>query len=165
MISGTLDRGTEETESTAVTQHRKMKIDGIEIFYRERGPIDAPVVLLLDGLPRSFCASRTMIPTLADRYRVIAPDYPERSGRNMEGCVRSATAFDRFADLVDGLLERLGVAAYAMYVMDCGAPVGWRLALKRRRRIIGLVIQSGTGPDTGWEEARVIDTITPTESG
>jgi pimeloyl-ACP methyl ester carboxylesterase len=111
-----------------VTHHRATAIDGVSIFYREAGPADAPVVLLLHGFPTSSHMFRNLIPALADRYRVIAPDYPGYGQSDMPDRATFAYTFDRFAELVGGLLDRLKVTRFAMYVMDYGAPVGWRLA-------------------------------------
>nr|WP_247800942.1 alpha/beta fold hydrolase [Bradyrhizobium sp. 191] len=111
-----------------VTYHRTKTIDGINIFYREAGPRDAPVVLLLHGFPTSSHMFRNLIPALADRYHVIAPDYPGYGQSDMPPRASFKYTFDRFGELVDGLLDQLGVKRYAMYVMDYGAPVGWRLA-------------------------------------
>jgi pimeloyl-ACP methyl ester carboxylesterase len=107
-----------------VTYHRTSAIDGLNIFYREAGPAGAPVVLLLHGFPTSSHMFRNLIPALADRYHVIAPDYPGYGQSDRPDRIKFAYTFDRFAELVDGLLERLNVRRFAMYVMDYGAPVG-----------------------------------------
>ncbi len=91
------------------THHRTVKIDGVNIFYREAGPADAPVVLLLHGFPTSSHMFRNLIPALADRYRVIAPDYPGYGQSDMPDHGKFPYTFDRFAALVDGLLDQLGV--------------------------------------------------------
>lgn len=127
-------------------------VDGVGIFYREAGPADGPVVLLLHGFPTSSHMYRNLIPALADRYRVIAPDYPGYGQSDMPDRATFAYTFDRFAQLVDGLLDQLGVARYAMYVMDYGAPVGWRLALRHPERITGLIVQNGNAYDEGLKE-------------
>ena len=101
------------------------------------GPQDAPVVLLLHGFPTSSHMFRNLIPALADRYHVIAPDYPGYGQSDMPTARTFKYTFDRFGELVDGLLDQLGVKRYAMYVMDYGAPVGWRLALKHPERVSG----------------------------
>ena len=120
-----------------VTHHRTAKVDGTNIFYREAGPVDAPVVLLLHGFPTSSHMFRNLIPALADLYHVIAPDYPGYGQSDMPDHTKFAYTFDHFAALVDGLLDQLKVTRYAMYVMDYGAPVGWRLALKHPDRVTG----------------------------
>ena len=117
------------------TYYRTAKIDGVNIFYREAGPADAPVVLLLHGFPTSSHMFRNLIPLLADRYHVIAPDYPGFGQSAMPDHTKFAYTFAHYADLVDGLLEQLGAKRYAMYVMDYGAPVGYRLALKHPERV------------------------------
>ncbi|MDB5218879.1 MAG: hypothetical protein JWO86_6806 [Myxococcaceae bacterium] len=135
-----------------VTHHRTMNIGGVKIFYREAGPEDAPVVLLLHGFPTSSHMFRNLISALADRYHVIAPDYPGYGQSDMPDRTKFAYTFDRFAELIDGLLDRNGVNKYAMYVMDYGAPVGWRLALKRPERISGLIVQNGNAYEEGLKE-------------
>jgi pimeloyl-ACP methyl ester carboxylesterase len=135
-----------------VTHHRTARVDGLDIFYREAGPAGAPVVLLLHGFPTSSHMFRQLIPLLADGYRVVAPDYPgygQSSAPDRDSFVYS---FDRFADVVDQLLDQLGVDRFAMYVMDYGAPVGWRLALKDPGRITGLIVQNGNAYDEGLKE-------------
>src|SRR6478752_7303499 len=134
MATSVLERSPAVTQSTPVTHHRTTEVDGVNIFYREAGPAQAPVVLLLHGFPTSSHMFRNLIPALADRYHVIAPDYPGYGQSDMPDRARFAYTFDRFGELVDGLLDRLGVKRYAMYVMDYGAPVGWRLALKHPER-------------------------------
>jgi pimeloyl-ACP methyl ester carboxylesterase len=152
------ETGNPRTTSTlaphavAVTHHRRAIVDGIGIFYREAGPANAPVVLLLHGFPTSSHMFRNLIPVLADRYHVIAPDYPGFGQSDMPDHKRFAYTFDRFGDLVDGLLNQLGVQRYAMYVMDYGAPVGWRLALRHPERITGLIVQNGNAYDEGLKE-------------
>jgi pimeloyl-ACP methyl ester carboxylesterase len=135
-----------------VTHHRTKEIDGIKIFYREAGSDAGPIMLLLHGFPTSSHMFRNLIPALADRYRVIAPDYPGFGQSDMPDRAKFAYTFDRFAELVDSLLEQLGVARCAMYVMDYGAPVGWRLALKHPERVSGLIVQNGNAYDEGLKE-------------
>ena len=109
-------------------------------------------MLLLHGFPTSSHMFRNLIPALADRYHVIAPDYPGYGQSDMPDRATFAYTFDRFAELVDGLLERLQVERFAMYVMDYGAPVGWRLALKHPERITGLIVQNGNAYEEGLTE-------------
>jgi len=149
MNTAALNRGVAGRPSTPVTHHRSMKVDGINIFYREAGPADGPVVLLLHGFPTSSHMFRNLIPALSDRYRVIAPDYPGYGQSDMPDRATFPYTFDRFAELVDVLLDKLGVTAFALYVMDYGAPVGWRLALKHPARVTGLVVQNGNAYDEG----------------
>src|SRR6202046_1094844 len=122
-----------------VAHHRTRTIDGIKIFYREAGPANAPVVLLLHGFPTSSHMFRNLIPALADRYHVIAPDYPGFGDSAAPDHTQFAYTFAHYADLVDGLVEQLGAKRYAMYVMDYGAPVGHRLGLETPQRVCAVV--------------------------
>jgi pimeloyl-ACP methyl ester carboxylesterase len=135
-----------------VTRHRTAVIDGINMFYREAGPADGPAVVLLHGFPTSSHMFRNLIPALADRYRVIAPDYPGFGQSGAPDRSSFAYTFDRFGELVDRLLDQLGATNYAMYVMDYGAPVAWRLALKHPDRITGLIVQNGNAYEEGLQE-------------
>jgi pimeloyl-ACP methyl ester carboxylesterase len=92
---------------------------------------------------------RNLIPALADRYHVVAPDYPGYGQSDMPDRAEFAYTFDRYAELVDGLLDQLGTRRYTMYVMDYGAPVGWRLALKHPDRVAGFIVQNGNAYDEG----------------
>jgi pimeloyl-ACP methyl ester carboxylesterase len=152
MSTAVLSRGVAIARSAPVTHHRTMKIDGINIFYREAGAVDAPAVVLLHGFPTSSHMFRNLIPALSDRCRVIAPDYPGYGQSDMPDRSAFAYTFDRFAELVDRLLDKLGVETYALYVMDYGAPVGWRLALKHPERVTGLVVQNGNAYEEGLKE-------------
>jgi pimeloyl-ACP methyl ester carboxylesterase len=121
--------------------HRTIDINGIEIFYREAGPRDAPVVLLPQGYPASSFQFRHFMPALADRWRLIAPDFP--------GCGYSATPedfaydFDGYAAFLDCFATRLGARRYALYLHDFGSQIGLRLAIKAPERVAALIIQNG----------------------
>jgi pimeloyl-ACP methyl ester carboxylesterase len=135
-----------------VTRYRTARVDGVELFYREAGPADAPAVVLLHGFPTSSHMFRNLIPALADRYRVIAPDYPAFGQSAVPERNEFSYTFARFADLMDGLLNQLGVNRYALYVQDYGAPVGYRLALKHPGRVTALVVQNGNAYEEGLKE-------------
>jgi pimeloyl-ACP methyl ester carboxylesterase len=135
-----------------VTHHRTKTVDGVKIFYREAGPADGPAVLLLHGFPTSSHMFRNLIPYLADRYHVIAPDYPGYGQSDAPDFKSFRYTFQKFGELVDGLLRQLDVQRCAMYLMDYGAPVGWQLALKRPDAITGLIIQNGNAYDEGLRE-------------
>jgi len=148
-------RPAPRARTAPVTHYRTADVDGVSLFYREAGPADAPAVLLLHGFPTSSHMFRNLIPALADRYRVVAPDYPGFGQSDMPDRSQFEYTFDRFAQLVDGLVERLGIGAYTMYVMDYGAPVGFRLALAHPERVTGLIVQNGNAYEDGlssfWE--------------
>lgn len=145
--------------AVAVTHYRTATVDGVDIFYREAGPESAPVVLLLHGFPTSSHMFRNLIPLLADRYHVIAPDYPGFGQSAAPDHTQFTYSFGHYADLVDGLLQQLKVQRYAMYVMDYGAPVGYRLALKHPERASALIVQNGNAYSEGlkafWDPIKV----------
>ncbi|USI74693.1 alpha/beta fold hydrolase [Sphingomonas morindae] len=133
-----------------VTVHyRTATVDGVKMFYREAGPADGPVVLLLHGFPTSSHMFRNLIPALADRYHVIAPDYPGFGQSDAPDRTKFAYTFQHYADMVDTLVQQLGARRYTMYVMDYGAPVGYRLALKHPERVAGLIVQNGNAYEEG----------------
>ncbi|MGY1855805.1 alpha/beta fold hydrolase [Modestobacter sp. SYSU DS0290] len=130
--------------------HRTAVVDGRQLFYREAGPADAPVVVLLHGYPTSSFMFRELIPQLADRHRVIAPDMLGFGLSDAPPVTEFDYTFDALADLTAGLLRELGVTRYAVYVQDYGAPVGWRLALRDPEAITAIVTQNGNGYDAGF---------------
>lgn len=141
------------TQKSVVTTHyRTATIDGVKMFYREAGPADGPVVLLLHGFPTSSHMFRNLIPLLADKYRVIAPDYPGFGESDSPDRSKFAYTFGRYADMVDTLMGQLKASKYTMYVMDYGAPVGFRLALKHPDRVSGMIVQNGNAYDEGLRE-------------
>src|SRR3954454_12046328 len=152
MATSVLERSPAVTQSAPVTHHRTTKVDGVNIFYREAGPAQAPVVLLLHGFPTSSHMFRNLIPALADRYRVIAPDYPGFGQSDAPDHTKFAYTFGHYADIVDSLMGQLGAKNYALYVMDYGAPVGYRLALKHPERVSGLIVQNGNAYEEGLRE-------------
>jgi pimeloyl-ACP methyl ester carboxylesterase len=151
-VSAPAAAGTNAHTPWPTTHYRTAKVEGIDIFYREAGPTDGPVVLLLHGFPTSSHMFRNLTPQLADRYHVIAPDYPGFGQSAMPDRATFPYTFDRFGELVAGLLHQVGVERYAMYVMDYGAPVGWRLALKNPERVTALIVQNGNAYDEGLRE-------------
>ena len=136
-----------------LTHYRYATIDGVKVFYREAGSATAPVVLLLHGFPSSSHMFRNLMPVLSDRYHVIAPDYPGFGQSDSPERASFKYTFSHFAGIVDGLLRQQGVSRYAMYVMDYGAPVGYRLALKHPDRVDALIIQNGNAYDEGLGDA------------
>lgn len=136
---------------TAV-HHRYATIQGRQLFYREAGPADAPVIVLLHGFPASSFMFRDLVPALAARYHVIAPDHLGFGLSDAPGVDEFDYTFDKLAELTAGLLTELGVTRFAMYVHDYGAPIGWRLALAHPDAISAIVTQSGNAYDVGFVE-------------
>jgi pimeloyl-ACP methyl ester carboxylesterase len=129
--------------------YRTATIDGLRVFYREAGPKNAPAVLLLHGFPTSSQMFRNLIPQLSDRYHVIAPDYPGFGYSDMPDRAKFAYTFANYTDIVDKLVTGMGVDRYALYVMDYGGPVGFRLASKHPERVSALIVQNGNAYDEG----------------
>jgi pimeloyl-ACP methyl ester carboxylesterase len=123
--------------------HRTVKVGELDIFYREAGPKDAPTVLLLHGFPTSSQMFRNLIPALADRYRVVAPDYPGFGHSSMPGRDEFAYTFDNLARVVEEFTATLALTKYALYVQDYGAPIGFRLASHHPDRVSAIVVQNG----------------------
>jgi pimeloyl-ACP methyl ester carboxylesterase len=136
----------------AIVHHRYLEVDGRRLFYREAGPKDAPAIVLLHGFPTSSYMFRDLIPRLAGRYRVIAPDLLGFGLSDSPSVEDFDYTFDALAELTDGLLQAIGVDQYAIYVQDYGAPIGWRLALKDSSPVTAIVTQNGNGYDAGFVE-------------
>lgn len=138
--------------------HRVADIRGMSVFYREAGPADAPAVLLLHGFGASSYMFRELIPVLAQRYRVLAPDLPGFGQTTVMPGVAFDYSFDNLASVIDAFTVAKGVDRYAMYVFDYGAPVGWRLAVKHPHKITAIVSQNGNayeeGLSEGWADMR-----------
>jgi pimeloyl-ACP methyl ester carboxylesterase len=132
--------------------HRYATVRGRRLFYREAGPAEAPAVVLLHGFPASSFMFRGLIPLLADRYHVIAPDHLGFGLSDAPPAGEFGYTFDALAGLTAGLLGQLGVTRYAMYVQDYGAPVGWRLALADPDAITAIITQNGNGYEAGFTE-------------
>lgn len=139
--------------------HRTTEIDGLEIFYREAGPNDAPTVLLLHGFPTSSHMFRNLIPVLADKYHVVAPDYPGFGNSSAPPVDEFEYTFDSLASVVEKFTERVGLEKYSIYLMDYGAPIGFRLAVAHPERVDALIVQNGNAYDEGldnpfWEPVK-----------
>ncbi|WP_072395134.1 alpha/beta hydrolase [Hyphomicrobium sp. CS1GBMeth3] len=143
---------SEAVQDALAVHYRTAVVDGTELFYREAGPSDAPTVLLLHGFPTSSQMFRNLIPRLADKYHVVAPDYPGFGQSASPDRAKFAYTFDHYAELVSKLTEQIGVSRYALYVMDYGAPVGFRLATSHPERVSALIVQNGNAYDEGIAE-------------
>src|SRR6266436_7096425 len=131
----------------------RVEADGITVFYRQAGPVNAPVVLLLHGFPTSSFQFRELIPRLADRYRVIAPDYPGFGFTEVPEQRHYKYSFDALANTVLAFTDALQLERYALYLFDYGAPVGFRLAMARPERVTAIVSQNGNAYEEGLGDA------------
>ena len=140
------------------TRHKTVNVEGLDIFYREAGPKDAPTILLLHGFPTSSQMFRDLIPALADRFHLVAPDYPGFGNSSMPTVDAFDYSFDRLAEVMEGFIEAVGLKKYSLYVMDYGAPVGFRLAVRHPERVQALIVQNGNAYDEGlgafWDPFR-----------
>jgi pimeloyl-ACP methyl ester carboxylesterase len=138
--------------------HRTVNVNGIKLFYREAGPADAPVLLLLHGFPSSSHMFRNLIPLLADKFRLIAPDFPGFGQSDMPGRDKFAYTFANLADVIGKFTEVIGLKKFAIYIFDYGSPVGLRMALKNPERISAIISQNGNayeeGLSSGWDPIR-----------
>lgn len=141
----------EPQSPTTQVMHRTIKIDNLDIFYREAGPKDGPNVLLLHGFPTSSHMFRNLIPALAEKYHVIAPDYPGFGNSSAPSVNEFDYTFDNLAKVIEKFTEKVGLKKYSIYLMDYGAPVGFRLAVKHPERIQSLIVQNGNAYDEGLD--------------
>ncbi|MFD7263923.1 alpha/beta fold hydrolase [Streptomyces sp. NPDC059874] len=135
----------------AAVQHHTVDIDGVQVAYRESGPADGPVLLLLHGFPTASHQFARLMDALGNTpWRLIAPDYPG-FGRT-EAPAGFTYTFDRLADTIENFTDALGLDRYALYVFDFGAPVGLRLAARRPDRVTGLIVQNGNAYEEGLSD-------------
>jgi pimeloyl-ACP methyl ester carboxylesterase len=130
--------------------HRTVSIDGHDVFYREAGPADAPVLLLLHGYPSSSHMFRHLIPALADRYRVVAPDHLGFGRSSAPSTEEFDYTFEALTAVTGRFLASLGIERYTIYVQDYGAPIGWRLALADPAAVTGVITQNGNAYEEGF---------------
>lgn len=142
---------TDSIESSQV-RYGTETIDGLEIFYREAGTVGQPELVLLHGFPTSSHMFRNLIEELGDEFHIIAPDYPGYGLSSAPSTDDYDYTFDNTADVVDQLLQRKGFDDYVLYVMDYGAPVGYRIATEHPERVAGFVVQNGNAYDEGLED-------------
>jgi len=135
------------------TSLHRIQINGVDVFYREAGPPDAPVVLLLHGFPASSFQYRELIPLLANQYRIIAPDLPGFGFTNVPSELNYEYTFDSLARTMLAFTEGLGLMRYVLYVFDYGAPTGFRMALAQPERVTAIVSQNGNVYEEGLGDA------------
>jgi len=143
---------------SAAVRYRSVSVNGIKVFYREAGPVDGPVLLLLHGFPSAGHMFRDLIPGLADDFRLIAPDLPGFGQSDMPGRDVFTYTFDNIAGVIDRFTEVLGLQRFGIYVFDYGAPTGFRLAARHPERVTALITQNGNayseGLSDGWTPIR-----------
>lgn len=125
-----------------MTRYKTLMIDGLDIFYREAGSPDDTTILLLHGFPTSSHMFRNLIQMLSDRFHLVAPDYPGFGSSSMPRVDEFEYTFDRLSQIIEKFTDKLGLKKYSLYVMDYGAPVGFRLAVKHPERVETLVVQN-----------------------
>jgi pimeloyl-ACP methyl ester carboxylesterase len=138
--------------------YRSAEIDGLKIFYREAGAANAPALLLLHGFPSASHMFRDLIPLLADRFHIVAPDLPGFGQSDMPARSQFAYTFDHVANVIDRFTEVVGLKRFAIYVFDYGAPTGFRIAVRHPDRITAIISQNGNayeeGLSGGWNPIR-----------
>lgn len=138
-----------DTPNIPLTSHHFIEADGVNVFYREAGPANAPVLLLLHGFPTSSFQYRELIPRLADRYHVIAPDLPGFGFTDVSGARKYTYNFESLAKTLFAFTNALKLSHYSMYVFDYGAPTGFRLALMAPERVTAIISQNGNAYEEG----------------
>jgi pimeloyl-ACP methyl ester carboxylesterase len=138
--------------------YRKADVDGLKMFYREAGQVDAPTLLLLHGFPSAGHMFRELIPALADRFHIVAPDLPGFGQSDMPSRDRFSYTFAKLAEVIERFTEVIGLVRFAIYVFDYGAPTGFRLAVRHPERITAIISQNGNayeeGLSDGWHPIR-----------
>jgi pimeloyl-ACP methyl ester carboxylesterase len=142
----------------AAITYRTVDVDGLKLFYREAGPKDAPTLLLLHGFPSAGHMFRDLIPQLADRFHIVAPDLPGFGQSEMPARDKFAYTFGHMAGVIDRFTEVIGLKRFTIYVFDYGAPTGFRIAAKHPERITAIISQNGNayeeGLSDGWSPVR-----------
>jgi pimeloyl-ACP methyl ester carboxylesterase len=135
-----------------MTTYRTVSIDGLDIFYREAGSRNNPTILLLHGFPTSSHMFRNLIPALADKFHLVAPDYPGYGNSSMPSVNEFDYTFDNLAEIVEKFIAAIALKKYSLYVMDYGAPIGYRIAAKYPERVQSLIVQNGNAYEEGLRE-------------
>ncbi|MGH9882809.1 MAG: alpha/beta fold hydrolase [Pyrinomonadaceae bacterium] len=142
-------QGTRASSNHWPATYNTVKIDDLEIFYREAGDPSRPTILLLHGFPTSSHMFRNLIPLLAGKYHLVAPDYPGFGYSSAPSVSEFTYTFENLADVIDQFTVAKGLKKYSLYVQDYGSPVGYRLALKHPERVQALIVQNGNAYEEG----------------
>jgi pimeloyl-ACP methyl ester carboxylesterase len=151
VLAATLGMNAQKKDKTMEQQvfYRTVKVDGLSIFYREAGPKNAPVILLLHGLPSSSRMFRPLLTRLADNYHLVAPDYPGYGHSDWPDPKQFDYTFDHIASVMDDFTQALGLSHYTLYMQDYGGPVGFRMALAHPERVQALIVQDAVAHNEG----------------
>ncbi len=147
-MMATVSAGAQAKEQ-AMVSYRTVKVDGLNVFYREAGPKDAPTILLLHGLPSSSRMFQPLLTRLSDRYHLVAPDYPGFGHSDWPDPKQFDYTFDRIAAVMEGFTQALGLEHYTLYMQDYGGPVGFRMALRHPERVEALMVQDAVAHNEG----------------
>lgn len=140
------------TTFPTTTRYRSQQVGDVDVFYREAGPADAPVILMLHGFPTASHMFRDLISLLADRYRLITPDLPGFGQTKAPPRGTFDYTFDRLAQVIEGFTDALSLDRYALYIFDYGAPVGLRLAMRHPERVSAIISQNGNAYTDGFSD-------------
>ena len=140
-------------DSTVAIHHKTIRLNGIELFYRESGHPDSPVILLMHGFPSSSFMFRNLIPLLNNKYRLIAPDYPGFGYSSVPDAKKFNYSFEQIATVIESFVDTLGIRKFSMYIQDYGAPVGLPLVTKRPELLQCLIVQNGNAYEEGLSDA------------
>jgi pimeloyl-ACP methyl ester carboxylesterase len=150
--------GPSDGGAAATVRYQTEEVDGLKIFYREAGPKDAPVILLLHGFPSSSRMFDAVLPELGQRYHLIAPDYPGFGHSDAPDAKSFAYTFDHLALVIEHFTEKLGFGHYTLFMQDYGGPVGFRIAVRHPERVQAIIIQNAVSHEAGlstlWETRR-----------
>ncbi len=139
------------TKNTKIT-YNTVKVEGLDVFYREAGDKTKPTILLLHGFPTSSFMFRDLIPQLADKFHLVAPDYPGFGQSSMPRVTEFEYTFEHLTEIMDKFTQQLNLTKYSLFVQDYGAPIGFRLAVKHPERVQSLIIQNGNAYEFGLSE-------------
>ncbi len=140
---------TSEMSTSRPTTYKAVAVKGLNIFYREAGPSNGPTILLLHGFPSSSRMFDNLMPLLADRYHLVAPDFPGFGNSEAPSPEKFSYTFDAIADIIDGFTQAIHLDRYALYLQDYGGPVGYKLAVAHPARVTGLIIQNAVAHEEG----------------
>ncbi len=150
--SETMDTLVSNDDTSFPTLYKTIDVNGLDIFYREAGRKDAPTIVLLHGYPTSSHMFRNLIKDLSSDFHLIAPDYPGFGRSEQPPMADFDYTFDSMAEVVNGLLEKLNIDSYSLYVMDYGAPVGYRIFAKHPERVNSFIVQNGNAYEEGLDK-------------